>query len=121
MSEYYSRSKPVDTEHHRQIAEEIILRVVANGGSLSEATEAAHTIKLTSEDALQIVYTLQDRQVIVMDNAFRLYLTVAGEAYIFEKGTESEDIVELADIAVESKRRTRILGQQLLKSVEESY
>ena len=121
MSEHYSRPKPVDTEHYRQIAEEIILTVVAKGGSISEVTEAAHTIKLTSEDALQIVYTLQDRQVIVMDTAFRLYLTAAGEAYILEKGLESEDIAELANIAVESKRRMQQLGQRLLKSVEESY
>jgi hypothetical protein len=121
MSEHYSRPNTANPEQYRQAAEEIILRVVAKGGSLSEATEAAHAIKLTSEDALRIVYALQDRQVIVMDEAFRLRLTGAGEAYILEKGIASEAIVELADIAVESKARMKQLGQQILKSTEQSY
>jgi hypothetical protein len=117
MSEHFSRGEAIKTEQYRQIADEITLQVIAKGGNIREVTTALNAVGLNDDAAVRVIHSLQDRQVIILDSEYKLHLTGAGEAYILEKGTASEDVTELADIQIRMKQ----LGQRLLKSTEESY
>ncbi|HEY8886391.1 MAG TPA: hypothetical protein VIM31_02725 [Candidatus Microsaccharimonas sp.] len=121
MSEHHSHGKDIDSEQQRHMSEEIVLRVVANGGNAVEATEALHTIGVTSEMALRVIYTLIDRSVIALENGYTLRLTEVGQASILDKGIVSGDIVELAETVVERKKRMQLLGQRLLEATKDSY
>jgi hypothetical protein len=121
MNEKQIQTEAGNTEQYCKMIEEIILQVIAKGGSISEAAEALLTIGLTREGALKPVYSLIDRGIIFIDNQFRLQLTGAGEAYVLENGVSSGVITELADTVVEHTTRMKAFGQRLLESVKDSY
>lgn len=47
--------------------------------------------------------------------------TLVREAHVLENSSLSEDIVEFTEAVADHTMRMRVLGQQLLKSVEDSY